>query len=216
MNKQGSRSRRIIRVIIFLLAAVTLSLFFLDDVRRDLTDPPAARLLPDLPAYRQVEGQTLTSYIGALSEGAALVAGQPQLAVTVGVVDQAIDCYQEVGAVRARLYSHGERPLEAGLVAIVDDARINDPSNLFRCVAPATLDLEGSDEPVLEPCTAAFTLVREGHTFHVIYAGSTYSVCRDFCSSIEGCQVHGESQPANLTIAVSRQAAIMHRFAPGQ
>ncbi|MCA9866762.1 MAG: hypothetical protein KC410_09775 [Anaerolineales bacterium] len=216
MNKQGSRSRRIIRVIIFLLAAVTLTLFFLDDVRRDLTDPPAARLLPDLPAYRQVEGQTLTSYIGALSEGAALVAGQPQLAVTVGVVDQAIDCYQEVGAVRARLYSHGERPLEAGLVAIVDDARINDPSNLFRCVAPATLDLEGSDEPVLEPCTAAFTLVREGHTFHVIYAGSTYSVCRDFCSSIEGCQVHAESQPANLTIAVSRQAAIMHRFAPGQ
>ena len=190
MNKRNSRSRRIIRVIIFLLAAVALSVFFLDDIRRDLTAPPAARLLPDLPAYRQVEGQTLTSYIGALSEGAALVAGQPQLAVTVGVVDQAIDCYQEVGAVRARLYSHRERPLEAGLVAIADDDRVNDPDNLFRCVAPAALDLEGSDEPVIEPCTAAFSLVREGHSFHVIYAGSTYSVCRDFCSSIEGCQVH--------------------------
>ncbi len=190
MNKQSSRPRRIIRIIIFLLAAVALSLFFLDDIRRDSTDPPAARLLPDLPAYRQVEGQTLTSYIGALSEGAALVAGQPQLAVTVGIVDQAIDCYQEVGAVRARLYSHRERPLEAGLVAIADDDRVNDPDNLFRCIAPATLNLEGTDEPVIEPCAAAFTLVREDHTFHVIYAGSTYSVCRDFCSSIEGCQVH--------------------------
>lgn len=190
MNKQGSRSRRLIRVVIFLLAAVALSLFFVDDIRRDSTDPPAARLLPDLPAYRQVEGQTLTSYIGALSEGAALVAGQPQLAVTVGIVDQVIGCYQEVGAVRARLYSHRERPLEAGLVAIADDARVNDPDNLFRCIAPATLNLEGSDEPVIEPCTAAFMLVDEGRSFHVIYAGSTYSVCRDFCSSIEGCQVH--------------------------
>ncbi len=190
MNKQSSRPRRIIRIIIFLLAAVALSLFFLDDIRRDSTDPPAARLLPDLPAYRQVEGQTLTCSSDLLSEGAALVAGQPQLAVTVGIVDQAIDCYQEVGAVRARLYSHRERPLEAGLVAIADDDRVNDPDNLFRCIAPATLNLEGTDEPVIEPCAAAFTLVREDHTFHVIYAGSTYSVCRDFCSSIEGCQVH--------------------------
>ncbi|MBP6015913.1 MAG: hypothetical protein KA586_04275 [Candidatus Promineofilum sp.] len=190
MNNQGSRRRRIIRAIIFLLAVVALSLFFLDDIRRDLSELPAAQLLPDLPAYRQVEGQTLTSYIGALSEGAALLGGQPQLAVTIGVVDQAVDCYQEVGAVRARLYSHRDRPLEAGLVAIADDDRVNDPENLFRCVAPATLGLEGSDEPVIEPCTAAFTLEREGHTFHVIYAGSTYSVCQDFCSSIEGCQVH--------------------------
>lgn len=190
-TQQPNRLRRFARAIIFLLALLALGLLFVDDLRPGGGDePPAARLLPDLPAYRQVEGQMITTYIGALSEGAALLSGQPQLALTIGALDGVIDCYQEVGGVRARVYSHSEQPLEAGLVAIVDEGRINDPDNLFRCVTPAALSLEGADETVIEPCAAAFTVVNEEGTFHVVYAGSTYSTCRDFCAALEGCAVH--------------------------
>ncbi|CUS02488.1 protein of unknown function [Candidatus Promineifilum breve] len=188
--QQPNRLRRFVRASIFLLALLALGLLFVDDLRPGGGDPPAARLLPDLPAYRQVEGQTITTYIGALSEGAALLAGQPQLALTVGTLDGVIDCYQEVGGVRARVYSHAERPLEAGLVAIVDEVRINDPDNLFRCVTPAALSLEGAEEMVIEPCAAAFTLVNEDGTFYVVYAASTYTTCRDFCTALEDCAVH--------------------------
>jgi len=183
------RPRRIWRVLIFMLAAAALTLLFVDDLRRPNSEPPAAQLLPDLSAYRQVEGQTITDYIGALGEGAALLAGQPQLAVTVGVVDGVVGCYQEIGGVRARLYSHAERPLEAGLVAVVDATQLNDPDNFFRCVTPAGLNLE-SGENAPQPCVAAYTLTRADGTFHILYAGSTYSVCRDFCAALEACQVH--------------------------
>lgn len=187
--QQPKRLRRLARAGIFLLALLALGLLFVDELRPG-GEPPAARLLPDLPAYRQVEGQTITTYIGALSEGAALLAGQPQLALTVGALDGVIGCYQEVGGVRARVYSHAERPLEAGLVAIVDEARINDPDNLFRCVTPAALSLEGAEEMVIEPCAAAFTLVNDDGTFYVVYAASTYTTCHDFCTALEDCAVH--------------------------
>ena len=183
------RPRRFLRALIFLLAAAALTLLFMDDLRRPTTEPPAAQLLPDLPAYRQVEGQTMTDYIGALSEGAALLAGQPQLAVTIGAVDSVVGCYQEIGGVRARLYSHAERPLEAGLVAVVDAAQLNDPDNFFRCVTPAGLNL-GSGEDAPQPCLAAYTLTRDNGTFHILYAGSAYSVCQDFCAVLDSCQVH--------------------------
>jgi hypothetical protein len=215
MMQKQSRGKRIIRVVVFIFAAVALALLFMDDIRRGTTDPPAAQILPNLPAYRQVEGQTITTYIGALSEGAALLAGQPHLALTVGAIDQAIDCYQEIGGVRARVYSHGERPLEAGLVAVVDEQRLNDPDNLFRCITPAALSLEGGEELVFEPCAAGFTVNREEGAFHIIYAGSTYSVCRDFCSAIEGCEVHVANYLRGL-IAIESPAAIMDKFVTGR
>ena len=195
MIPKESRFKRVSRAIVFILAVAVLAILLIDDFQRGTTEPPAARLLPDFPAYREVEGQTITGYIGALAEGAALLAGQPHLAVTVGALDQAVDCYQEIGGVRARVYSHAERPLEAGLVAVVDEARLNDPDSLFRCVTPAALGLQGGEELVIEPCTAAFTVVNEEGTFYIIYAASSYSVCRDFCESLEGCAIHSVNPP---------------------
>lgn len=190
MEGDKRRPKRFVRVIIFILAAAALALLYANDAWREPTDPPAARLLPDLQTYRQVEGQTITSYIGALSEGAALLAVQPQLAVTIGAIDQVIDCYQDVGGVRARVYSRAEQPLQAGIVAVVDKTRVNDPDYLFRCVTPAALNLEGAEEPYFEPCTAAYTLEREDGTFYIIYAASSPEVCQAFCSALEGCTTH--------------------------
>lgn len=200
MDGKKSRFKRIGRIVLFLLAAVALTSMVWDDYQRDDIEPPAARLLPDLPAYRQIEGQTITTYIGALSEGAALLAGQPQLAVTIGVLDQMADCYQEVGGVRARAYSRSDNPLKAGLVAIVDESIVNDPDTLFRCVTPAALNLEETGEVVIEPCTGAYTLVNEAGEFHIIYAASDYSVCLDFCSSLAGCAVHSPMNMRNHSL----------------
>lgn len=205
MEKQGSRTKRVIRVLIFAAAVVMLGLLFANDLRRSPDEPPAARLLPDLAEYRQVEGQTITGYIGALSEGAALLAGQPQLAITVGALDSVIGCYQEIGGVRARVYSQKERPLEAGFVAVADETILNDPDNLFRCVTPAALSLEGTGEGGLEPCVAAYSVTLEDRTFHIIYAASAYQVCRDFCSNLEGCEVHvWNERPDKLPVSINR------------
>jgi hypothetical protein len=152
------------------------------------TEPPAAALLPTLSGYTEVEGQTLTSFIGKLSEGAALLAGNPELAATIAAVDGITGCYQQIGAVRARVYSNQASPLSAGTVAIGDRNALLDPANLFRCVAP-NIGYR-AESLTIKPCTASYTLSRGGNDFYILYAGTTPQVCQAFCTHLEGCTAH--------------------------
>jgi hypothetical protein len=152
--------------------------------------PPAEELLPDLQGYNTVEGETLIDYISKLSGGAALLAGQPELAVAIAAVDQVVGCYQEVGAVKARAYSNQEAPLSAGIVALGDRNELLDPKNLFKCVAPAIPDGGQPDMPPIEMCSASYTLVRDDNEFYIIYAGTTEEICVTFCAALEGCEAH--------------------------
>lgn len=149
------------------------------------TPPPAADMLPNLSGYNTIEGQTLTDYISTLAEGASLLAGQPELAATIAAVDGVISCYQQVGAVRARVYSKADAPLTAGTVAIADRNALLDPLNLFNCLlAPR------GPESGFEPCTASYTLSRDDNEFYIVYAGTTGEMCQLFCSQLEGCTAH--------------------------
>jgi hypothetical protein len=153
--------------------------------------PPAVEMLPDLPDYNVVEGQTLTDHITALSGGAAMLAGQPELAAAILAVDQVVGCYQEVGAVRARVYSHREQPLSAGAVAIADRNALTDPINLFKCVVPTVLDSASAEEAsTIQPCSASYTLERDDNEFYIVYAGTTEEICHTFCANLEGCTAH--------------------------
>jgi len=149
-------------------------------------EPPAAALLPKLSGYTTVEGQTLTSFIGTLSGGAALLAGQPELAAALAAVDGIVSCYQQVGAVRARVYSNQAAPLTAGTVAVADHNVLTDPVNLFRCVAPNVF----TQQQKIQLCSASYTLPREGNEFYILYAGTTLEMCQTFCSHLEGCTAH--------------------------
>lgn len=153
------------------------------------SEPPAAEMLPVLPGYNTFEGQLLTDYISTLSEGAAVLAGQPELAVTIAAVDRVIGCYQTIGAVRARVYSQADDPLSAGTVAIADRNILLDPTNLFSCILPSApeglLPADG-----IEPCSASYTISREGNEFYVLYAATTSEVCQAFCSALEECTAH--------------------------
>ena len=149
-------------------------------------EPPAAALLPDLPGYTVVEGETVTSFIGTLSGGAALLAGHPELAAAITAVDGVVGCYQQVGAARARVYSNQAAPLTAGAVAIADRNALADPANLFRCVAPNLL----AQQQKIQLCQAAYTLQRDGNEFYIVYAGTTLDMCRTFCARLEGCAAH--------------------------
>jgi hypothetical protein len=152
------------------------------------TEPPAAALLPKLPGYVTVEGQTITSFIGTLSGGAALLTGNPDLAATITAIDGIISCYQQVGAVRARVYSNQATPLSAGTVAIGDRNALLDPANLFRCVAP-NIGYR-AESLTIKPCAASYTLSRGGNDFYILYAGTTQEICQAFCTHLEGCTAH--------------------------
>lgn len=188
-----SEEKRPNRVFVMLIAVAILmggAGLILGINQRNPQVPPAEELLPDLQGYNAVEGELLTDYISKLSGGAALLAGQPELALAIAAVDQVIGCYQEVGAVKARVYSNQEAPLSAGIVAIGDRNELLDPANLFKCVAPAIPDGSQPDMPPIQMCSASYTLVRDGNEFYIIYAGTTEKICRTFCGALEGCSEH--------------------------
>ncbi len=155
---------------------------------------PTEEMLPDLPDYDVVEDETLTAYISGLSEGAALLSGHPELAATIEVVDQIIGCYQDVGAVQGRVYSHKEMPLQAGVVAIADRNALMDPVTLFRCLSTAKPDV-ATAEITIQPCAGSYTLTRDGNEFYIAYAGTTAEVCETLCAHLEGCEEQATPTP---------------------
>lgn len=183
---------RVASIFIFLALAVILAGQF---NWRDRT-PPAADILPVLPQYRSVDGQNVTGYLGSLAGGAALLAGQPELALKIAAVDQAVDCYQEVGAVRGRVYSHGEYPLLAGFVAVADGTLLTDPNTFLACVGADRMGQgPATSGDIAGPCAGYFTVAREDGTFYVIYGGSVDSVCHDLCGGMQGCVLPPDMGP---------------------
>ena len=158
-------------------------------------EPPAAQLLPDLPGYKIIEGQTLTDYIGKIADAETLQKESPNLAELLTKVDGVIACYQEAGAARARIYSNIEEPWSVGAIAIADRNAMLSPANLFKCAGGS-----GGDQPQtmaqsaaassIEPCSAKYTLPRDDNQFYILYVGTTPQICRDFCANLEGCATH--------------------------
>ncbi len=188
--------KRWIRLGMWLLAIIILASLFVDRYRTGGEPPPVQTLMPDLTGYDQIEGRPLVNYIGALAQGAALLAGQPQLAATVGAVDRTASCFNDVGAVQARVYSKSDQPLAAGAIAIADLDELSDPTTLAQCLAPDLLSLESTDDSlVLQPCSGDYGVIFGGRPMMVIYAGSTEAVCADFCANLAGCESNGELTP---------------------
>ncbi len=158
-------------------------------------EPPAAQLLPDLPGYKIIEGQTLTDYIGKTAGAETLQKESPNLAELLTKVDGVIACYQKVGAARARIYSNIEEPWSVGAIAIADRNAMLSPANLFKCAGgsggdqPQTM-AQSAAAPSIEPCSATYTLPRDNNEFYILYVGVTPQICRDFCANLEGCTTH--------------------------
>jgi hypothetical protein len=178
------------------LAMVAVLAFLLAGRHNWSDQPPAAKLLPELPAYRQLEGQTLSAYLGSLAEGAALLAGQPAAALKIAAVDRTVACYQETGAVRVRLYSKRDAPLLAGAVAVVDADAMTDPATLIACAATEALAQDPAQDDPDRPCAGFYTLDQAGSTFHIAYAGTSAGVCLDLCTALEGCGRTAAEPPA--------------------
>ena len=152
----------------------------------DSTNTPgrAADLMPNVPNTRVIEGMTITEYLASLAEGPSLLAANPVLAAAIEATQGAIDCYQKIGAVAARVYSDLSFPLSSGLVAIVDRNAITDLDNLRTCFGGGQ---QFGAQAALEICTHTYTLKKEDNEFYIAYIGTTKDMCRAFCSGLEGC-----------------------------
>ena len=147
----------------------------------------AADLLPNLDGYNTIEGESFTDALTTLGIAATL-AGQPELGAPIAAVSEVVACYQDSGAVSARVYSLETNPLQTGVVATGDRNALLNPITFLQCV-PLT---EGDERApaTIEPCYHSYTLTRDNNEFYILYAGITPEICQTFCSNLEGCTGH--------------------------
>ena len=153
------------------------------------TQGGATGLLPDIPNATVVEGQTITQFIGKLSDGAALITGNPELVLVIDRVENTLVCYQNIGAVAVRAYSDQTFPLSAGMVAIADRNAVTNPANAAACLAGR--GQAQTPQLKIQPCTKSYTLQKDNDEFYIAYMATTQAMCDAFCSKLEGCTNKG-------------------------
>ena len=147
----------------------------------------AASLLPDLAGYHTVEGESFTDALTTIGVLATL-AGQPELGAPIATVSGVVSCYQEAGAVKARVYSDENEPRNSGVIAVGDRNALLNPLTFLQCV-PGNSG-RAPESITIEPCSHSYTLSRDGNEFYILYAGLTPDVCHIFCTNLEACTAH--------------------------
>ncbi len=175
---------------IFILLSVLILLTACDTISStgdSAADPEAAgNYLPNIATYSATNADSMVDALTAAAGGASLASGNPALAALVAKIDDMIQCYQDVGAVAANIYTPssvdilGGRIPSAGAVAVINQDRLAD--NFLACA----LGQRGMTESVsaqsaeLEPCAGSGEFTINDDTFSYIYAATDTPLCATF------------------------------------
>lgn len=154
------------------------------------SDPSAVqRFLPNIPGYNVTDADSLVDAITAVTGGASLLTGNPVTAAMVAQIDGMIQCYQNVGAVGARIYTQanigqlleGQVPAVGALAMINQDRLVN---NFLPCALGSAGDSFRAQGAAVEPCSGSGSFVAEGETIHYLYAATQPDLCAQFQAHI--------------------------------
>ncbi|MFN8373454.1 MAG: hypothetical protein U0694_11340 [Anaerolineae bacterium] len=143
----------------------------------------AQRFLPTVTGYTASNATSISSALSTIGGGASALTGNPALTVAIAQIDSMIQCYQNVGAVAAQVYTptvydvtSGQIP-GIGAVAVINEDRLRD--NFLACVVNNQGQSRLSAQAV-EPCFSSGTFTAEGDTFYYVYAGTADDLCTAF------------------------------------
>lgn len=131
---------------------------------------------PTIPNYSAAPVNDIVNAITTVTGGVSLATGNLLGSVAINRLQALADCYREVGAVDARVYTqlNISQPV-VGALAIVNQDRIT--QNFVNCAVGGSAQSR-STEP--EPCigTGSFTANNNNYTY--IYAASDQALCNEF------------------------------------
>ena len=144
----------------------------------------AQSFLPDIAGFNRTNADSITDAITSLGGGASLISGNPALAAGIAKIDSMIQCYQNVGAVAANIYTEnnigqllqGQIP-SVGALAVVNQDRLS--RNFLGC-ALGGADTFSAQDVTIEPCFGSGTFQKEGETITYIYAATAPGLCQSF------------------------------------
>lgn len=143
----------------------------------------AGAFLPTLSGYTVTGASSISDALAAAAGEGAEQLGNPVVEQAVTRVDNFIQCYQDVGAVAANIYTQvdvdqilaGDVP-SAGAVAVVNQDRVRE--NLLACITGSG-DFAAQSAPTL--CQGSGSFESGGDMFTYVYAGTDDG----FCSAVQ-------------------------------
>lgn len=142
----------------------------------------AQQYVPDLPGYLTTNAASLTSAISTISGGASLITGNPITAAMIAQIDGMVTCYQNVGAVAAKIYAQadiasltqGQIPTIGALAVINQDRLVN---NFLPCALGSGQGFSAQQAEQPQPCASSGTFTANGNTYWYLYAATQQQLC---------------------------------------
>ena len=145
------------------------------------SDPSAAQqFVPELPGYLITNASNISTAVSTISGGASILSGNPIGAALIAQIDGMIACYQNVGAVAAKVYAQadiasltqGQIPAIGALAVINQDRLV---SNFLPCAlgsGPNTFSAQAD-----QPCSGSGSFVVNNETLWYLYAATKQDLC---------------------------------------
>ncbi len=140
-------------------------------------DPAAVQqYFPTITGYSASPVSDIVAAITSVTGGVSLATGNLLGTVAMNRLQSMADCYREVGAVDARIYTqlNISQPV-IGALAIVNQDRMTE--NLLNCAIGGSAQTR-TTEP--QPCVGSGTFTANNDTYHYIYAASDQVLCTSF------------------------------------
>ncbi|MDX1991307.1 MAG: hypothetical protein SF029_02900 [bacterium] len=172
-----------------LLAACSLA----DTGQRNTDSTAAQSFLPDPRAnttfanYDQRDVDFAQDAIATSLQGISALTGNLMATALINRFNTLVNCYQERGALDAKLYTQklnviaqGQVPI-AGFLLVVNQNRVAD--NFLNCVTQNPVgDVFGAQSAQPEPCVGNGSFVYEGETISFVFAATDTPLCQAFAT----------------------------------
>lgn len=145
------------------------------------SDPSAAQqFVPELPGYLSTNASNISTAISTITGGASALSGNLVGTALIAQIDGMIACYQNVGAVAAKVYAQadiatiaqGQVPTVGALAVVNQDRLVN---NFLPCAlgsGPNTLGAQAA-----QPCSGSGSFVVNNETLWYLYAATDQALC---------------------------------------
>lgn len=170
-------------LVIVIALAVTSSCQLVPGSGNTSSDPAAAQsFVPEnIPGYNSSDALSVSDALSKAGISASLLSGNASVAGVIAKLDGMIQCYKNVGAVAARVYTEqnlasGGIP-KIGALAVINTTRIQ--NNFVQCA----LSLGGNSAQAaneIQPCGSSGEKVVNNEKLQYVFAATTPELCTIF------------------------------------
>jgi hypothetical protein len=146
------------------------------------SDPSAAQqFVPELPGYLSTNASNISTAISTITGGASALSGNLIGTALIAQIDGMIACYQNVGAVAAKVYAQADiATIAQGQVPTVGALAVVNQDRLVNNFLPCALGSSGANTlgaQAAQPCSGSGSFVVNNETLWYLYAATHQDLC---------------------------------------